>query len=223
MIALLVSSVALGGELQFAPDRPGFGDSTLTTGAGHATVEIGFAAELGQGSTTLRTGGLLGRIGVDDGVEVRIRLPDAFVTDGGFGLDPGGVGVKVGGAVNERWSSSVVAEFVVDPDEDDGVAVGGFLEGNVALNLDQFGVWLVGSAAGTDAIAAFAGGGLGYTVDEAGIYVNAGHVFGGPTLAGVGGFLLPAEAFQVDVGIDVAFQQGEGQRFLPSVGVAFGI
>lgn len=209
---------AVAGDLQFAPDRPGAGDSTVTTGKGHVTVELGLAAALASGSTTLSTGGLIGRFGIDDGLELRVRLPDPFVADGTFGVGPAGIGAKVGGEVSDRWSSSVVAELAVDPD--DG-AVGGMLEGNVAAAFDRVGVWFTGNASGTDAVAVFAGGGVGLSFDGGGTYVNAGHTFGGATLVGLGGYLLPDEALQFDAGVDLAVEGGS-LTWLPGLGVAFG-
>lgn len=220
MLLAGLCAMALGAEgIQFAPDRPGVGDSTVTTGPGHVVIELGFAAALTQRSTTLSTGGLIGRIGLDDGLELRVRLPDPFVTEGDFGVGPAGLGAKVGGVLNDRWSSSVVAELQVDPN--DGT-VGGFLGGNVAAAFDRVGVWLAGSAAGSNAVTVFAGGGLGYNVDDGGVYVNAGYDFGGSTLAGVGAYLLPGEAFQVDASFDVAVADGQ-TTWLPSFGVAFGL
>ena len=218
MIIVVATSVAFGGDLDFTPDRPGFGDSTGTPGAGHAMIEIGFAGALSSESTTLGTGGLVARIGVDDGVELRLRLPDPFVTEGGTGFGPAAVGAKVGGALNDRWSSSVVAELTADPD--DG-AVGGVLSGNIALALDAVGIWFVGSAAGSDVLDGFAGGGVGVGSDGGGAYVNAGYAFGTGPLVGIGGYALPDSAFQIDGGIDVGFGGGL-LTWQPSIGVSFG-
>lgn len=219
MLVLLASTFALGGELTFAPDRPGFGDSTLTTGQGHATIEIGLAAALSEERVVLSTGGLLGRIGVDDGLELRVRLPDLQLVDGEPGLGPAGLGAKVGAAAGERWSASVVGELLVDPD--DG-SVGGALGGNVAAGFDAIGIWLTGSAVGIDAIEVFAGGGIGWGIDGGGVFVNGGHTFGGPSLVGVGGYVLPSSNVQLDATVDLAIANGTVTA-LPSIGVAFGV
>ncbi len=219
MIAVLATAAAVGGELQFAPDRPGVGDSTLTTGVGHATIELGLAASLASDTVTLSTGGLLARVGVDEGLELRFRLPDPFLTDGEPGVGPGAVGVKIGGAVSERWSSSVVSELTLDPDDGE---VGGSLGANVVLALDRISVWFLGQAAGADAIEVFGGGGVGWGIDEGGVFVNGGHTFGGPSLVGVGGYVLPSSTFQLDASVDLAIGSGSVTA-LPAIGVAFGL
>ncbi|MEO0602967.1 MAG: hypothetical protein AAF211_16115 [Myxococcota bacterium] len=220
MIAVLTLSGALGGELQFAPDRPGVGDSTITTGAGHATIELGLAAALSSDGTTVSTGGLLGRIGLDDGLELRLRLPDPFLADGDPGVGSAGLGAKVGGAIGDRWSSSVVAEVNVDPN--DGT-VGGALGANVAASFDAIGLWFAGAAGGAEAVEVFAGGGLGWGIDEGGLFVNGGHTFGGPSLLGVGGYVLPSPTVQLDASVDFAFAGDAPFTVLPGVGVAFGL
>ena len=64
------------------------------------------AATVAQPSA-VGTSSIIGRFGVDDGVELRVRAPDIVLYDGEVGTGFVGLGAKIGGNVSERWSVSV--------------------------------------------------------------------------------------------------------------------
>ena len=108
---LLLSTLAAAEGLNFSPDRPGVGDSTGTVGQGHAMLEAGVV--LGPSAPSLSSGGIIGRYGLADGVELRVRAPDVGVADGLF-FGPLGLGAKFAGA-NGSWSVSAVPELTLHP------------------------------------------------------------------------------------------------------------
>lgn len=219
MLVLVFAAPALGGELTFAPDRPGVGDSTDTPGPGRGTVELGLAAALGPDGSTVGTSGIIGRIGVDRGLELRLRAPDVTFGGEAVGVGTVGVGAKIGGPVSSRWSVSLVPELSVDPTSGQ---IGGSLNGNVGLVLGGGGLWAHASTSGSGgALSLLVGGGASVTVGRGGVFVNGGHTVGGPTFAGVGGWWLLQEALQADLTVDVV-PSGAAWTWLPSAGLAFG-
>ncbi|MEZ4241331.1 MAG: hypothetical protein R3F59_35275 [Myxococcota bacterium] len=218
-LGLGLPAVAAADPLTFGPDRPGVGDSTTTPGRGHAIVEGGIAAAVGAGDVAVGTSSVTGRLGVDEGVELRLRLPDVTFADG-WSAGTLGLGAKVGGELGERWSSSVVAEASIDPS---GGPVGGSLGGNVAVALGDVGLWGHASAAGAAGpVAVLAGGGASVGFGPHGVFVNGGSVVGAGPFAGVGAWITPGDAVQVDVGCDV-FWVGGAATATPAVGLAVGL
>lgn len=218
MLILALSHVALAGSVNFSPDRPGVGDSTGTPGLGHAMVEIGVAATVNGEGTAVGTSGIVGRIGLDRGLELRVRAPDLALVDGALGFGTVGLGAKIGGAVSDRWSVSLVPEVSIDPAT--GV-LGGSLNSNVAFGLGPLGLWAHASASGDgDAIALFTGGGASVALGRGGVFVNGGHTVSGPTFGGLGGWWMLKDALQVDLGVDAV--PGDTWTWLPTAGVSVG-
>ncbi len=218
----LAPTGAWAGELTFAPDRPGVGDSTMTPGAGRLMIEAGLAGQITQGAASVGTGGLYARYGVGEALEARLRLPDLGVSGGDLTVGPVGVGAKVGGAVSERWSVSLVPEVFLDLDGGSGKVVGGQLSANVALALGAFGVWAHGFAVGLEGpVEAFAGGGASVLVGEVGLFVNAGHTFGGSPLVGGGAWWQLSEGLQLDAAVDVL--TADAPVIVPMAGMAIGL
>ena len=201
----LVLSLAHAGELNFSPDRPGVGDATATVGAGAIMVEGGLAATV-DNPAVIGTSGIIGRIGLFDPAEVRVRVPDVTFFDGEAYVGQIGLGAKVGGALDDHWAISMVPELF---SETDGGAVGGNVGTNLSYSVDNVGVWVyntVGVAQG--GTGGFFGGGLSYWIDPVGIYVNGGHGFNGDPLIGGGGWLALSDRAQLDAGVDMTLIGG---------------
>lgn len=207
MTLLLALVSAHGAELSFSPDRPGVGDSTGTPGVGHAMIEGGVAVGT-AGSVAAQTSGIVGRLGVDEGLELRLRVPDVVFTDP-VGTGSVGLGFKVGGSVGSRWSASVVPEVFAETA--DG-SLGGSVGANLAVAEGPLGAWghasVVGTGAGTGALA---GGGISVAAGPGGFIVHSGFSFGGSAFAGPGAWWAVSERVQVDAGVDFNFVGAEVQ------------
>jgi hypothetical protein len=191
---------AWAGDLNFSPDRPGVGNSTGTVGAGAVMVEGGVAATVAQPSA-VGTSSIIGRFGVDDGVELRVRAPDIVLYDGEVGTGFVGLGAKIGGNVSERWSVSVVPEIAVDTN---GGGFFGLINGQAAVALGDVGMWVTSeSVVGDFGSGTTAGGGVSVAISGGGVYANAGGTFGGDPFVGGGGWWALQEAVQLDIGCDV--------------------
>ena len=209
-------------DLTFAPDRPGIGDSTSSPGRGRAIAQLGLLTTVGpSGGARLSTSAWMLRAGVDEGVELRLRLPDLGMGEGSLAVGTTGVGALVGGRLGERWSSSVVPELFVDPSTGQ---VGASLNGNIAVALGDAGLWLHGSASGTrGTVGTLAGGGASWSFGEAGAYVNAWRTFDEATTAGGGFWWLVSDRAQVDLGLDVSALDDGGSQALVGGGLSLGI
>jgi len=193
-------ALAGAGELNFSPDRPGVGNSTGTVGAGAVMVEAGLQATVTQ-PAEVGTSSIIGRFGVDDPVEVRVRAPDITVYDGEVGTGFVGLGAKVGGNLSEHWSASLVPEIAVDTN---GGGFFGLVNGQIGLTLDSVGMWVTSeSVVGDFGSDTSAGGGLSVGISGGGIYVNGGGSFGGDPFVGGGGWWALRDAVQLDLGCDV--------------------
>ncbi|MEZ4320909.1 MAG: zinc ribbon domain-containing protein [Myxococcota bacterium] len=191
--------------VQFSPDRPGVGDSTGTPGKGHVMIEGGVA--LVPSPLAFGTSGIVGRIGVDDGLELRLRAPDVTVADD-VGLGTVGLGAKVAASVGPRWSVSAVPELVYDPSSG---ALGGGVGANVALGLGRVGFWGHGSVSvlqDADPSVLF-GGGASVAFDGGGLYVNGGSDVAGSGFVGGGGWWSLSKSAQLDAGCDAWMAGGE--------------
>lgn len=185
--------------LAFTPDRPGVGDSTGTPGRGHVMVEGGLSAA--PGPVRLGLGGVVGRFGIDEALEVRLRLPSVpLVGEGALGSL--GLGGKLAWALSERWSVSVVPEVFLEPQ---GAALGGSMSANAALDLGAVGAWAHGgiTQGGTQDLL-LAGGGLSVPLGRSGLYANAAYASSGGSFVGAGGWWAPTGGLQLDLGCDVA-------------------
>lgn len=199
-------TTALAGELNFSPDRPGVGNSTGTVGTGAVMVEGGLQATVTQ-PAAVGTSSITGRFGVDDAVEVRLRAPDIVLVDGEVGTGSVGLGAKVGGAISEHWSVSVVPELAVDTN---GNGLFGVLNAQLALALGDLGLWATHyTSVGDFGSETLAGGGAAYAFSGGGFYVNAGGTFGGDPFVGGGGWWALRDAVQLDMGADVYFAGGD--------------
>ena len=212
MVLLSLLASALAAPLAFTPDRPGVGDSTGTVGAGHAMVEGGLAvAPAAPASVGLA--GWTGRFGVDDGVELRLHVPDLGV---GQGLSVGtvGLGAKVAGATGDRWSVSVVPAVQLDPTSG---AVSGSVGANTAVGLGAVGVWAHATASqGPAGTGLFSGLGVSAAVGDGGLYAHGGGTVAADGFAGLGGWWGVGEALQLDLAADLV---GLGATVAPLLGV----
>ncbi|MCB9679632.1 MAG: hypothetical protein H6737_31285 [Alphaproteobacteria bacterium] len=192
-------------EPGFTPDRPGVGESTGTPGPGHVMIEGGVA--LVPSPFALGTSGITGRIGVDEGLEVRVRAPDVVFADG-VAVGTIGLGAKVAASAGERWSASVVPEVSLDPRTG---AIGGGVSANVALSLEGLGFWGNGAVSLLQETvpAALLGGGASYSFGGFGFYGNGGATAAGPWFAGGGGWFGVTRTFQIDGGCDVWIAGGD--------------
>ena len=204
---LLLLSVALAGDLNFAPDRPGVGESTGAVGAGHVMVEGGLAAVVTD-PLAVGTSGITARIGLDDPLELRVRVPDLVLVDGELVSTSVGVGAKVAGEVSDRWSLSLVPELFVATEGGD---LGGTVNGNLAFAVDDaLGLWLhTTHTVVPGGMGGFFGGGVGYAFDAVGVYVNGGHGYNGDPMIGAGGWLPLGDALQLDAGVDITLAAGD--------------
>src|SRR5687767_15904819 len=66
-------------EVTFAPDRPGFADSTATVPGGRAQVELGVRSSFEDDATSLNLPSILLRVGLTSFLEARITAPDLQV------------------------------------------------------------------------------------------------------------------------------------------------
>lgn len=196
---LLLSTLAAAEGLNFSPDRPGVGDSTATVGAGHLMVETGILVD--PGAPSLSSGGIVGRYGLAQGLELRLRAPDVGVADGLF-LGPVGLGAKIAGDEG-NWSVSAVPELTFHPQTQE---LAFSLGTNLAWSMGAFGVWghSTASAAQDGTLGFFAGGGASLGFGPGGAYVNGGQGFGGGgPMVGAGGWLGVNEHLQLDAGVDL--------------------
>ena len=190
---------ALAGDLNFSPDRPGVGDSTGVVGVGHGMVEGGFTGVIAPGISGGSLGAM-GRFGVLDPLEVRVRVPSLGFAGGGVGLGPVGVGAKFAADLTDSVAVSVVPEVMVPLNP---VGVGASLSGNLSYAAGNVSPWL---HVGVDSsIAAIVGGGVGAGLGSGGVYGNAAVTVGNGAvfpMVGAGGWLGISDAFQIDVGLD---------------------
>lgn len=201
---LLLLSLAHAGGLNFSPDRPGVGDSTASVGGGAVMIEGGVQAVVDP--TAVGTSGIVGRIGLSDLVEARVRAPDIVLANDDVLLGQVGVGAKVGGSLDDHWSLSFVPELYV---ETDGGSIGGNLGTNLAYGVDSLGFWLYAATNVTEGgTGGFLGGGVSYGFDALGLYVNGGHGFNGDPLVGGGAWIPLSGAAQIDLGCDVTLAGG---------------
>ena len=219
LFALMLGSAQANDDLNFAPDRPGLGDSTSTPGRGHWIGQVGVLGSLGEGGTTVSSSGWMLRMGLDEGVELRLRAPDVGVGEGSPTVGTLGVGAMFGGALGERWSSSVVPEVALDPNTG---KIGASLNGTVALSLGAVGMWAHASAAGAEGtVSTLAGGGVSLSSGPVGVYANGYHAFGDATYVGGGGWWLVQQQLQLDVGMDVGASDNT-LTYLPTLGLSAG-
>jgi len=207
MWLMILAGAAHAGELNFSPDRPGVGDSTETVGTGAVMVEGGVAAAVSD-PAAVGTSSIVARVGVDDPVELRARVPDVVLVDGEVVTGSVGFGAKVGGAVSERWSVSVVPELWIGTEGGD---VGCTINGQLAFAVDDaLGLWVHTSHTVTElGTSGFFGGGVGYALPAVGVYVNGGHGYNGDPLIGGGAWLPVGDALQFDAGVDVTIAGGD--------------
>lgn len=217
-VLLMLDTANARDELVFAPDRPGVGDSTSPPGRGRALAQLGILGTLSEQGSTVSTSNWTLRVGVDRGVELRLRVPDVQLGDGAASIGTLGVGALVGGNFGGRWSSSVVPEVSFDPSSG---AFGITLNGNVAVTLGEVALWTHGSAGFTDVGTLLAGGGASWSPGKVGTFVNGWYVFGDAAYAGVGGWWTVAPRIQLDAGLDVGFL-ADGPTWLPGLGVSAG-
>lgn len=216
---------ALAGDPNLAPDRPGIGDSTETPGAGHVLVEGGLAAAFADGGTSFGTSSLTLRVGLGDVVEARLNVPDLGFPGPELGML--GLGVKVGGKLDDRWSLSVVPTLLVPLQDDARVA--GQVNTNLAFDLEKVAFWGHVSATATtvdlpivddlSVSTILAGGGAQVPIGPGGVFVHGWREVGVQTTVGAGGWWCPSDTVQIDVEFDIA---GVGQDIvaIPNVGVA---
>ena len=208
---------ALAGELAFTPDRPGVGDSTGTVGGGHFMLEGGLA--LVPTAPSFGTSGVVGRLGLDDGLELRLRVPDVVYEDG-VTVGPVGLGGKVAGAAGERWSASVVPEVLFDVSTRQ---VAASVSSNLAFSYQKLGIWGNATAsADADGVGLFMGGGASVAFAPVGIYANGGYEIGAGPMAGAGGWVAITKAFQVDFGCDV-YDLGKTNTPVLGLGLSVGV
>ncbi len=185
----------------FAPDRPALGQSPATPGPGFATVEVGLAGSVGGGPVAVGTQAWTLRLGVDEGLEARLVLPDLVASEEGVATGPLAAGVKIAGRPGERWGVSAVPELLIDLS---GAGVGWRLSANAGLNADRFALWANATTTVLDGVEVLAGGGGSIAFDGGGIYLNGGReVVSGRTLAGGGAWFLLSALSQIDVGCDL--------------------
>lgn len=203
LLLLALPGTALAGELQFTPDRPGIGDSTGTVGTGHVMIEGGLNGTLVGGSFGLGTGGVIGRVGVADPVEIRVRVPDlALAPSAGVG---GGIGVgaKFAATLAEGFGLSIVPELSLStPGADPGVSVGA----NFSFGGDPVGGWIHTTVAyANQNVDSILGGGISAPVGKGGLYANAAISPAATSafMVGGGGWVGFTPAFQMDAGVDV--------------------
>jgi hypothetical protein len=202
---LLWLGAAAAADLDFNPDRPGIGDSTTTVGAGHVLIEAGARLELGD-PTIVQSDAIMGRFGVDDGVEVRLRLPDVKIRDGAVTLGAIGLGAKFGGAVGDRWAVSFIPEIAFDAESEAPI---GLVSSQVSGDFGAVGAWLhIGATLADGGSTAVVGGGVAVPVRDSGLYVHAAHTLGADPFVGLGGWLRVAEAAQLDGRIDLIATPG---------------
>jgi hypothetical protein len=196
---LLLSTLAAAEGLNFSPDRPGVGDSTSTVGQGHAMVEAGILVD--PGAPSLSSGGIVGRYGLTEGVELRLRAPDVGAADGLF-FGPMGVGAKFAGG-QDSWSVSAVPELTFHPQSQDLAFSMGT---NIAVAMGAFGLWGHSTASATQdgVLGLLTGGGASVGFGPGGAYVNGGYTFGGSAMLGAGGWFAINERVQLDAGVDLS-------------------
>ena len=199
MMLLWIAASALAGDLNFSPDRPGIGDSTGSVGQGHAMIEGGLTGFLGNGFSGGSLG-VMGRIGVIDPLEVRVRAPSLNL-GAGFGVGPVGVGAKYSADLSSDIAVSVVPELTLGlPNLGPGFSLGG----NLTFAAGDVSPWL--HATINLPVSAVVGGGVGVAIGNGGAYGNAGLTLGGGAVApmvGAGGWLGLRDALQIDFGLDV--------------------
>jgi hypothetical protein len=202
-----------GSGVQFTPDRPGVGDSTGTPGKGHVMVEGGLALTPSPDPGAYGTSGIVGRFGVDDGLELRLRAPDLTLGDG-LSVGTVGIGAKVAASAG-RWSVSAVPELAIDPNTGD---LGGGVGANLAVGFGVVGFWGHGSVAllqNTDP-SVLMGGGASVAVGPGGFFANGGATAAGPGFGGGGAWLGLGNRAQLDAGCDVWVAGGD---VLPTIGL----
>src|SRR5690349_10967676 len=99
-------------EVVFAPDRPGFADSTFTVPVGHAQIELGVRANKGDGSGELIGPSMLLRVGLTRHLEARMQAPDVIISkpddgDARTGVGDMTLGLKLAGGIGDAFSASL--------------------------------------------------------------------------------------------------------------------
>lgn len=213
----LLATPALADEPNFAPDRPGVGESGGTPGPGFVTIEGGLSMPIVDGKVSPGTSGLTFRLGVDQDFEVRATLPDIVLQDGQVELGAFGIGMKIAGRQGERFSVSAVPTLLIGLDGTAGYQVsvnGGLTEGH-------FGLWLnaTSTVLGRD-VSVQGGGGALVGFDVGGLYVNAGYeAVSMASFVGGGGWWVMAPNAQLDAGIDV-WMIGSDAVIVPMIGTS---
>lgn len=219
LLLAMVSWPSRAAGFSSLPDRPGVGDSTATPDAGTAVVELGVASHLEPGvPTTVSTSGVVGRLGITPGFELRLGAPDLTFGDGPAQVGLVRVGGKLAGEVSPALSVSMVVELAYAPTDD---ALGGTLRGNVALAAGPAVLWahIETLGMGPD-ISTLLGGGAGVTLGPAGLFLHGGHTFGGPGFVGVGTWVDLADTVRFDLTVDAT---DPSPVLRPSAGISFAI
>jgi hypothetical protein len=92
-------------EVVLSGDRPDFTDGTDTVAKGHVQVEAG--VEYGLEAETIRLPDALIRLGIEDGIEVRLTGPSAVVGGDGESLEFG-AGTKLSKGLTDRFAVGVL-------------------------------------------------------------------------------------------------------------------
>lgn len=177
-------------------------------------VEGGLAASPAP-PAQLGLAGWTARLGVDDGLELRLVAPDLSVGQG-VGLGSVGLGAKVAGATGERWSVSVVPALLLDPNT---AAVSGSVGANLGFTVGALGSWAHATASqGAAGPGLFTGLGVSAALGRGGLYVHGGGDLGADAFAGVGGWAAATETLQLDLAADLV---GLGGTAAPQLGLGF--
>lgn len=210
---LLLLATAFAGDLTFAPDRPGVGESTATPGAGHVLIEAGFASAF---DPVVGGASIMGRVGVLDDFEVRVWAPGLSFSEDGAALGNAGIGFKVAHAFSKRTTFSVVPEFFAG--DGYGLVVGL----NLAVAFDAGSFWAhVGPSVAEGAGDVLVGGGMGLSAGAVSPFIHVGAYAEGSAFVGGGAAITASDAIQVDLGVDVVVAD---DQLVPvaQAGVAFG-
>jgi hypothetical protein len=192
-MTLLLASLAFAGP---SPDRPGFGDSTGATPAGHASLEAG--ATISPGPPVRAAGpGAVVRVGILPSLEGRVGLPN-------FGL--GGVldsytslGAKVAAPIGDTGLAiSAVPTIALGPPD---ASVTAHMSVNASYGAGPVGVWVSTIPSWSGQLNASVGGGVSLGPAKGGGLVNVGYA--GESFVGVGGWFAPTQTVQIDATIDL--------------------
>lgn len=219
-----ILATALADDLNFSPDRPGLGDSTGVVGTGHGMIEGGVSTQL-AGGAAFTSIGAMGRIGVHQLLEARVRVPSLDIASGigaasGVGAGALGLGVKGAANLSEELAVSIVPELLIGLRQGTGAEF--TLGGNVTYAAGNVTPW--GHLTLSSALSVLVGGGVGVNIGSGGVYGNAALNGGGGLVTGMvggGGWLMVSDALQFDAGVDVL--PGPGVTILnPLIGCSGG-